>query len=287
MKNLTSIAMLTCWYGYYPWCFSYYVHSYSFNPIIVFHVITDNLDEIPNKPDNLIIINKKLAEIKKIVSQKMEFNVSLDCAYKLNDFKPAYGFLFPELFQGYDCNVQSDLDIIYGNIRGFLTEEMFNSYNYLSMRHDITTGHFSLYRNNEKMNTFFMKNKDYKSVLSNYDSCYFDECGKLGYAPLAKGKSIFEYKSDIMSFTHLIKAAEITNDIKAHFDFILCEGNTGKIVFDNGRLIYNKKFEAIPYHLMYFKTKCTPFKVPKNIPNKYRISPTKIYPTRKSKKIES
>ena len=278
--RLTSIAVLTCWYGNYPWYFPYYVHSCLFNPTIDFYIITDNLDEITNKPDNLIIIHKKLEDIKKLASEKLGFQVSLDYPFKLNDFKPAYGFLFPEIFQGYDYWGQSDLDLIYGNIRDFLTEEMLNSYDYLSMRHDYTTGCFSLYKNSEKMNNFFMKSKDYKSVFSNFESCCFDECSELGYKPLSEGKSIFEFKTDIVSFTHIIKAAEITNDIKAHFDFILFEGNPGRIVFDNGKVIYNKKMEAIMYHLIKFKKRRTSFNIPQSIPNKYHISPTKIYHSR-------
>ncbi len=50
--QLTSIGVLTYWYGNYPWYFPYYVHSCSFNPTIDFYIMTDNLDEIPNKPDN-------------------------------------------------------------------------------------------------------------------------------------------------------------------------------------------------------------------------------------------
>lgn len=283
MKDLTSIAVLTCWYGPYPWYFPFYVHSCKFNPTIDFYIITDNLDEIPNKPDNLIIVYKTLPDIKKMASEKLGFQVSLDYPFKLNDFKPAYSFLFPEIFQGYDYWGQCDLDLIYGNIRGFLTEEIINSYDYLSMRHDYTTGCFSLYRNSEKMKTFFMKSKDYRFVFSSYESWCFDECSELGYKPLGDRKSIFEFKTDIVSFTHIIKAAEITKEIKAHFDFILFEGNPGKIVFDNGRIFYNKKMEGIMYHLINFKKRRTPFHIPKNIPSKYYISPTKIYYTNKSK----
>jgi hypothetical protein len=275
--QLTSIGVLTCWYGNFPWYFPYYVHSCSFNPTIDFYIITDNLDEILHKPDNLFIVYKTLDEIKNLATEKFGFQVSLDYPFKLNDFKPAYAFLFPEIFKGYDYWGQCDLDLIYGDIRCFLQEEMINLYDYLSMRHDYTTGCFSLYRNNEKMNTFFMKSKDYQLVFSNYESCCFDECGRQGYRPLEEGKSIFEFESDIVSFTHVIKAAELTSEIKVHFDFILLEGNPGNIVFDNGKLIYDKKIEAIMYHLVYFKKRCTPIKVPKNIPNKYNISPTKIY----------
>jgi hypothetical protein len=278
--SLTSIAVLTCWYGDYPWYFPYYVHSCSFSPTIDFYIITDNLDEIKQKPDNLIVIHKTLDDIKCLASKKLGFEVSLDYSYKLNDFKPAYGFLFPEVFQGYDYWGQSDLDLIYGDIRGFLTDEILNSYDFLSMRHDYTTGCFSLYRNNEKMNRLFMKSKDYKSVFSNYESCCFDECGKLGYEPFGNGKTILEFETDIESFTHVIKRSEMTGEIKAHFDFILFEGYPGGIVFDNGRVILGKKLEGVMYHLIFFKKVSTTFKVPKTIPNKYYISKSRIYHSR-------
>lgn len=93
MSKLTKIALLTCWYGDFPWYFPYYVHSCSFNSTIDFYIITDNTVEIPNKPNNLIIINKKLEEIKILASTKLRFEVSLDYAFKLNDFKPAYAFI--------------------------------------------------------------------------------------------------------------------------------------------------------------------------------------------------
>lgn len=277
MNKLTSIAVLTCWYGEYPWYFPYYVHSCKFNPTIDFYIITDNIEEIQNKPDNLIIIPKKLNDIKKMASEKLGYTVSLDYPFKLNDFKPAYGFLFSEIFKKYTYWGQCDLDIIYGDIRGFLNEELLNSYDYLSMRHDYTTGCFSLYKNSEKMNNLFLKSKDCQFVLSDYNSWCFDECSEMGYKPLGEGKSIFEFDSKIESFTHLIRAAQLKNEINAHFDFILFEGNPGKIVFDNGKVIYNKKLEGIMYHLINFKKRKTNFKILKNIPDRYKISPTKIY----------
>jgi len=277
IKKLTSIAVLTCWYGDYPWYFPYYVHSCGFNPTIDFYIITDNVDEIPYKPDNLIIVYKTLGEIKKMASGKFGFEVSLDYPFKLNDFKPAYNFLFPEIFKAYDYWGQCDLDIIYGDIRAFLTEEMLNSYEYLSMRPDYTTGCFSLYRNNEKMKTFFMRSKDFQFVLSDYESWCFDECSERGYEPLGIGKTIDEFETDIESFTHVVKAAEAKGEIKAHFDFILFEGFPGKIIFNNGKIIFANKIEGIMYHLIYFKKIRTNFRIPKKIPNNYRISSTKIY----------
>lgn len=34
MLQPLSIAILTCWYGNYPWYFPYFIHSCSYNPIL-------------------------------------------------------------------------------------------------------------------------------------------------------------------------------------------------------------------------------------------------------------
>lgn len=52
--------------------------------------------------------------------------------------------------------------------------------------------------------------------------------------------SIFDLNTEIESFTHLIKTAETSGEIKAHFDFILLEGLTGRITFNNGKILLQK-----------------------------------------------
>ena len=279
-KNLNSIAILICWSGLYPWYFSYFIHSCKYNDDVDFYIVTDNKETIPNKPPNVKIIDKSLEEIRNDASEKLGFKVNIDYPYKLCDFKPAYGFIFSELIKGYDFWGQSDIDIIYGNIRDFLTDELLNTYDFISMRHDYTTGCFALYKNNDLMNNFFKRSKDFKRVFTSPDHYCFDECNFV-WDDLTMGKSIFDLKTNIESFTHLIKSAEISGEIKPHFDFILLEGLTGQITFDNGRIYYKNKYEGIMYHLFWFKKVYKCQKRTKKIPDKYFISKAKIYHSRK------
>ncbi|MEO6233365.1 MAG: DUF6625 family protein [Ferruginibacter sp.] len=274
--NLEKIAILTCWHGKYPWYFPYFIHACSYNPTIDFYIITDNEEAILNKPVNVLIVQKKLDELKAIANKKLGFSVSINNAYKLNDFKPAYGFIFSGIVKNYDFWGHSDLDIIYGDIRNFLNSEVLTQYDFISLRHDYTTGCFCLYRNKKKINTLFKNSKDYKLVLSNPQHYCFDECN-FAWAELRTGKSILELNTPIESFTYVVKKAAINNEIKAHFDFILIEGRTGRVVFDKGKITYKKKFEAILYHLVELKKIYSPEKVPKKIPARYCISSTRIY----------
>lgn len=273
---IPKIAILACWSGPYPWYFPYFIHSCSFNPTIDFYIVTDNKDELADFPSNVKRIYKTLKDFNTIASQKFGFPVCVDNPYKLNDYKPAYGFLFPEIVEGYDYWAHCDLDIVLGDLRAFFTNELLVQYEFFSVRHDYTAGCFCLYKNSRKVNTIFMRSKDYKLVMSDPKHHCFDECNFAWHA-LREGKSIMDIHTEIESFTEVVRAAQKNNVITAFFDFNLIEGKTGRIVFDHGKIVYKNRFEAVLYHLYCLKQVYSPMKAPKKIPDKYYFSPTRIY----------
>ncbi|TPG41817.1 DUF6625 family protein [Flavobacterium pectinovorum] len=275
MLKFTSVASITCWYGKYPWYLPYFLHSCSFNPTVDFYIITDNSSKIENKPDNVKIIYKTLDEIKATASEKLGFAVNIDYPYKLCDFKPAYGFLFPEIINGYDFWGIADIDIVYGSIRNFMTEEILKNHDIISSRHDYLTGSFCLFRNNDYINHLFMKSKDYKMIFSNPVHFCFDECNFL-FEKLKSGISILEINNPIESMTYIIKKEEKLNRLKAFFDFIIVEGLPGNIEWNNGKLVYKDMYEVMFYHLIEFKTSCIERKTLKPIPLKYFFTKTQI-----------
>lgn len=275
MNYTNKVVILICYYGSFPWYFSYFLHSCKFNPDIDFVIFSDIAFE-NELPQNVVIKKMALEDLKRIACEKLGVRVNIDFPYKLCDFKPAYGLIFSEYTEGYNFWGQSDIDIIFGNIRKFMTDELLNSYDYISIRHDYTTGCFALYRNNEVMNGFFTRSKDWQKVFTNAEHYCFDECNFV-WDELTAGKSIFEIETAIESFTHLIRSAEQRNEIRAYFDFILIEGLVGKIKFNEGTIIYKNRYEGILYHLFWLKKKYTPSKLPVKIPNTYKISSTRIY----------
>lgn len=273
--HFKSIAIIVCYYGEFPWYFNYFLHSCKYNSTVDFIVITDN-EKHYEIPDNVKIINIPLPKLKQMISKKMEFDVNIDFPYKLCDFKPAYGLIFSEFIEGYDFWGHSDIDIIYGNIRHFLDDEMLDEFDFISIRHDYTTGCFAVFKNNNQMKNIFKESKDYKKVFTNHEHFCFDECN-FAFDLLNEGKSILEIETEIESFSHVIKSLAKENKIKAHFDFILMEGLPGKIKFDHGRIVYRNTFEAILYHLYHLKRIYHPKHPSQNIPDSYNISPTRIY----------
>jgi len=273
--NLKSIAVLTCWYGPYPWYFPYFVHSCRFNPTIDFIIITDNKELIPDKPDNVIIVDKSLADVRNFASEKLGFQVNIDYPYKLCDFKPAYGFIFSEIVKNYDFWGMGDIDIVYGNIRSFMTDDVLSTYDVVSSRHDYITGSFCLFRNNEQMNTLFMQSRDYRQVFSSYNHFCFDECNFL-WSELQNGASIFDFPNNVQSMTYVVKKTELEGKLKAFFDFIIVEGTPGQIKWKSGKIIYKNKYEAMFYHLVKFKTECKKTNVLYPIPDTFYFSSNTI-----------
>lgn len=275
MKNTSSIVLLTCWYGPYPWYLPYFMHSCKYNPSVDFVIITDNIEIIPHKPDNVNIVYKTLEDIKTAASEKLGFTVKIENPYKLCDIKPAYGFLFPEIVKDYDFWGHGDIDMVYGNIRDFMTPEVLNNHDLISSRNDITTGTFLLYRNNEQMNTLFMQSRDYVQVFTNPEHFCFDECNFL-FSELSRGESILNFPERIQSMTYLAKKGAAEGKFRAFFDYIIVQGISDKIKWDNGLIIYNDEFECMFYDLIKFKDLCVNKTVLDPIPEIFCFDPKGI-----------
>ena len=271
-----TIAILTCWYGTYPWYFSYFIHSCFYNSSIDFYIITDNEQRIPYKPDNVKIVFKTLSEIKKTATDKLGFTVNIEHPYKLCDFKPAYGFLFPEITEGYDFWGHADIDVVYGNIRDFITDELLQGFDIISPRPDWVPGCFLLFKNTEKMNTLFMQSKDYRKIFTSGQHFCFDETN-FSHHLFTEGHKYSEISTKIESMMHVIKRLEEKGEIKVHFDQHIVEGRPGKLKWHEGVLTYRNQFEVLLYHLIKLKDVYQPKTVPKKISNTFYISPTRIY----------
>lgn len=270
-----KIIILICYYGKFPWYFPYFLHSCRFNRGIDFHIFSDCAYN-GQVPDNVSITYMSLSDLKTLAGEQLGFTINIDFPYKLCDYKPAYGLIFSKYIEGYEFWGHSDIDMIYGDIMSFFTDEFLQHYDYISLRHDYTTGCFALYRNTGLMNNIFKRSRHYKKVFTESPHFCFDECN-FAWDELTEGKSIFELQTDIESFTHIIKSAEKNNDIRCHFDFLLVEGVPGRIRFDKGRVIYKNSFDCIMYHLYWLKKVHVPRKVPRPVPDSYFISPTRIY----------
>jgi hypothetical protein len=273
-KTKYNIVLLICWKGKWPWYFRFFVHSVKYNPTIDFIIFTDEIIEI-ELPENIKIVNYSLDDIGLIASEKLGFIVSLPNAYKLCDFKPAYGYIFNEHIKGYDFWGHCDIDLIFGDIRNFMNNKLLRKNEVISSRHDYVAGTFTLYKNTAKVNSLFKLSKDYKMVLTNGEHYCFDECNFL-FKPLEQGQSILKLPSVIESMTHVVMKLKSEKKIRAFFDFMIFEGNTGDLMWRDGKVFYKNTYEGLYYNFIRFKKFIKYEPIFKTMPNTLYITQNEI-----------
>lgn len=130
--------------------FDLFVESCGNNPTIDFLFFTDS--SFASKYSNFRVIHTSLEKIKADIVEfyKGEVDVSLTCGIKTTDFFPAFGEIYRDLFSGYDFWGYLDNDIILGDLRSFLTEDILQKYDKIS-----PTSHFSLLRNTPRLNSLY------------------------------------------------------------------------------------------------------------------------------------
>ncbi|GGK10933.1 hypothetical protein GCM10007962_01280 [Yeosuana aromativorans] len=215
-----------------------------------------------------------------MATQKLGFKIAVKNAYKLCDFKPAYGIIFSEYIKFYDFWGITDIDIVFGRMSEFMTEELLGKYDVISVRNDYPTGSFMLFKNNILINNLFKKSKDYKKVFQSDTHYCFDECN-FKHNFLQGGVDIFDIDCDIESMHHVIKKEEAMNGLKAHFDLLIIEGLPGQLKFEKGLLTFKNEFEVLLHHLILYKAnRYARKKEWKHVPNIFYIDK---YLIRKSK----
>jgi hypothetical protein len=281
-KQNNTLALLVCYFGRLPWYFDYFVHSCKYNPTVDFFIVTDDTGYKKDLPPNVKLIKKTLEEISLLAAEKLGFPIHITYGYKLCDFKPAYGLIFSDILQTYDWWGHTDLDIIFGDIRNFMTDELFDNYDLVSVRPDWLPGCFLLFKNTDKINRLFTHSKDYKKVFSSDKHYCFDETN-FAHDEFSDGLSYLEVETEIESMMHVVKRLEAISYIKPYFDLHIIEGVPGKLKWENGKMFYRGKYEVLLYHLIRLKKHYTPKKTDIVIPDSFTISPTKIYHKTKPK----
>jgi hypothetical protein len=150
------------------------------------------------------VIDCSFEEIQEKVQSNFDFPIELASPYKLCDYRPTYGEVFEDDIEGYDFWGYCDVDLIFGNIRKFITDDIL-------LNHDriLALGHFSLFRNSEGINRIYRDSigtdVPYKRIYASPKHFGFDEHGKNKLYDLFYQKKIKTYINntifaDIVSF---------------------------------------------------------------------------------------
>lgn len=165
-KKINSIAVVIPYFGKWPDWIDIFFDSCARNESIDFIFHTDCEIKL-GLSENIKFIPISFMDYCKFVSKKLNINFSPVNAYKLCDLKPFYGFLHQDLLIDYDFYGFGDLDLFFGNIRSFYTNNILDNYDVISTHDDRIAGHLTLFRNNEENRLKVFKIKNWKEKLEN------------------------------------------------------------------------------------------------------------------------
>lgn len=181
--------IISFYFGKMPNYFQLWLNSCACNPSIDWLLLTDDRTRY-SYPNNIKLKYISFDEMKHILKEKLELNVDFKNPYKTTDFRPAFGFVFSEYLTGYDFWGFCDIDIIFGDIREFITDDILNNYTKI-LKH----GHFTLVKNNNEGNHLFMLEvpnyKNYKTIYQSNHMYAFDEWG--GFTPISEKTGVKQF----------------------------------------------------------------------------------------------
>ncbi len=199
---MKSICIIVFYFGKYPWYHNYFIDSCKRNQSIDFLFFTDNVScEI--QEENIKFIPFSIDNFNQLASIKLEFTVNVLSGLKICDFRPAFGVIFNDFIKSYDYWGYSDTDIIYGNLRNFLDDDIL-TYDYISVRDDYPSGYFSVFKNASKVNLLYTLSKDYKNLFLRDENTLFEECGG-AYSEVCNGVNILYSSCEYETFHHVLE----------------------------------------------------------------------------------
>jgi len=187
MESKYKLVILNPYFGKLPEMFPYWLKTCGYNPTIDWIVFTDDVRAFDGtyeymKPRNVRFIQMTLATVKAKAESVFGFFVPLNRPYKMCDFKPVYGLLFEDYITEYDFWAHGDMDVLYGNIRKFVTDEILDKYDRV-----YTNGYLSFYRNTDEVKNWYLTleikpgRENWKEVFSSEHNWEYDEwSGHLG-----------------------------------------------------------------------------------------------------------
>jgi|ERR1700733_3845027 len=232
MNPNRKIGIISVWIGPLPSYFPLWVRSLEKNHSFDFLLFTDQL-VATDKPDNLKIFNLSFQDLKNLISGKLSLDIDIERPYKLCDFRPAYGEIFADHLEGYDFWGSCDIDLLFGDLKKFITEDLLISYKKIFSR-----GHLTLFRNEPAINAAYRSSLsvDYKRIFRSPGNFAFDEWS--GIHRIFEELGIDQYNEQIMADLKVNSARLVCSNLQNFADqiFVWQEGDARQYYVKDGKL---------------------------------------------------
>lgn len=173
-SKMNKLCFIVPYFGKWPFWFDFYLRSCAENPCIDWVFYTDcGVPE--NVPVNVRFVEISFNEYCFFVSGRLGVSFFPISAYKLCDIKPALGFIHEEDLRGYENWGFGDIDVVYGDLGGYLTDSMLSTYGLISTHARRVSGHLCVMQNTQRWREAFMSVSSWREQFESIEHLAFDE----------------------------------------------------------------------------------------------------------------
>lgn len=164
------VLLIVDYFGRWPEWFDVFLLSCAHNPDIDWLIHTDC--PLPaQRPDNVRFVQLSFGDYCARVSDRLDLQfspyrceegkLSTPLYINLCDLRPCYADLHPEAIEGYDYFGWCDIDVVFGNLRRFLTPDVLER-NLITFSAGFCCGHFTLLKNTPAMRRMYHDIPDWR-----------------------------------------------------------------------------------------------------------------------------
>jgi hypothetical protein len=217
-ESYPKILIIAVYFGKLPDYFELWLTSCSYNPDFYWLLITDQKVVECDVPCNVNIVNLSISDFSDKISEELGFEISLVNPYKCCDYRPLY-HIFTKLVKGnWDFWGHCDLDMLFGNLKKFITKDILNNYDKI-----FSVGHLTIYRNNDYVNNLYkipFNNLDYKKIFASSDNYGFDEHNGINEIWIGTKGKYYQDESIIIDIDPYLRNFQRIGSKKIHKNYI-------------------------------------------------------------------
>lgn len=274
MKN--QIALIVVYFGQIPHFIRLFLKGCQYNSNVDFWFFTNwdwsSLEVMPNIKN----IPFTLDQFNRLATQKCGVKIDIKRAYKLCDLKPAWPHIFEDYVDNYQYVGYCDIDLIFGSIGSFFTDQIRNSADLFTITTGYLSGALTIFKNTEKMRRLYQRAKGWGYIFQDSRHFAFDESLRIK-------ETVFDKEDKesycLMSFSDLVLSSP---DISvANNRYIGYEQRPCLVIYDHGH-VYAEGDEYIFFHYVVAKQSVF-WTLPdwKNVPDKFYVNKYGFYTSEK------
>lgn len=170
------LALFSPWFGPWPVWINLYLESCRWNPEITWLIPTDQ--EPPEcQPPNVIFMRMEMRDFVARASEACGLRLTPEDAYKICDYRPMLGDMYPDELRDFTHFGYTDNDIIYGQLSCELTPERLENYEIISGHANLQAGHLTILKNTPRICSAWRRTPRWRKLIGKSEHTGFDERG--------------------------------------------------------------------------------------------------------------